>query len=158
MRYDPAIHHRRSIRLREYDYSAAGYYYVTICTQNRELAMASPDVCRVVEEAWRSLPRRFRGTGLDEYVVMPNHVHGIVIIRFPEDSLTLGDIMRAFKSISAIAANRLLARSGRPFWQRNYYERVIRSERELNAVREYIRTNPLNWEVDPENPESRRTA
>lgn len=92
MRYDPAIHHRRSIRLREYDYSAAGYYYVTICTQNRELAMASPDVCRVVEEAWRGLPRRFRGTGLDEYVVMPNHVHGIVIIRFPEDSLTLGDI------------------------------------------------------------------
>ncbi len=87
---------------------------------------------------------------------MPNHVHGIVVL--PGRIAGLGNVMRAFKSISAIAANRLLVRSGRPFWQRNYFERIIRSDRELLATREYIRNNPLNWTVDPENPERHRSA
>jgi REP element-mobilizing transposase RayT len=158
VKYDPAIHHRHSIRLPEYDYSAAGYYYVTICTHNRETILDLPGVGRVVHDAWHGLPGRFAGIGLDEFIAMPNHVHGIVIFRDGAAGFTLGDVLRAFKSVSAIEANRHLGRSGRPLWQRNYFERVIRNERELEAVRQYIRDNPLNWDVDPQNPAGRRTA
>ena len=122
MAYDPDIHHRRSIRLPGYDYAAAGYYYVTICTHGREITMEHEQVRGFVSEAWQDLPGRFTGTDVDEFVVMPNHVHGIVVLRATES--TLGDVIRAFKSISAIAANRVLGRAGRPFWQRGYFERI----------------------------------
>jgi len=122
MAYDPDIHHRRSIRLPGYDYAAAGYYYVTICTHGREITMEHEQIEGVVSVAWQDLPGRFAGAGIDEFVVMANHVHGIVVFRAGES--TLGDVMRAFKSISAIAANRVLGRAGRPFWQRGYFERI----------------------------------
>jgi REP element-mobilizing transposase RayT len=125
---------------------------VTVCAYERELTLAGDDVAAIVTDAWRALPGRFPEVALDEFVVMPNHVHGIVVIR-EGDGAPLGKIMRAFKSISAIAANRRLGRAERSFWQRNYYERVVRSETELIAVRQYIRDNPLAWDVDPENPD-----
>ena len=84
---------------------------------------------------------------------MPNHIHGIIFLQGAASSApTLGRVVRAFKSISAIGANRLLNRAGQPFWQRNYFEHVVRDEDELHALRQYIRDNPLNWEVDPDNP------
>lgn len=84
---------------------------------------------------------------------MPNHVHGIIILGGAVSSApTLGTIIRAFKSISAIQSNKMLNRSGLPFWQRNYYEHVIRDEDELNTIRRYIRDNPSNWLDDPDNP------
>ena len=96
---------------------------------------------------------------------MPNHVHGIVVLgeagelegaasRAPTTRTqpTLGEVVLAFKSLSAIRANRILNRTGLPFWQRNYYERVIRDEQELGRIRQYIRDNPLCWDDDPENP------
>ncbi|MEX2392423.1 MAG: transposase [Dehalococcoidia bacterium] len=153
------IHHRRSIRIPGYDYAVAGYYYVTMCTAERELTLEFANVRDAVYEVWNGLPKRFPGLDIDEFVVMPNHVHGIIILQPDARRLVaLADVMRAFKSISAIAGNRVLGRSGRPFWQRNLYERDIRRDRELDAVREYIRSNPLNWDVDPENPARRRTA
>ena len=151
VKYDPNIHHRRSIRLTEYDYTTAGYYFVTICTHEREIVLDNPSTLAVVEETWSALPERFPSVELDEFVVMPNHIHGIVILR-SQRGPKLGKVIRAFKSISAIAGNRALDRGQRPFWQRDYYERVIRSETELLAVRQYIRENPLAWDVDPENP------
>jgi REP element-mobilizing transposase RayT len=152
VKYDPDVHHRRSIRLAGYDYSMAGYYFVTICTNEREIVLGRAEVADAVADVWAGLPRRFPGVELDEFVVMPNHIHGIVILR--DSGAKLGKVMRAFKSISAIAANRILVRAERPFWQRDYYERVIRSETELLAVRQYIRDNPLAWDVDPENPDA----
>ena len=153
MPYDSRIHHRRSIRLPGYDYTTAGYYCITICTDRRELILDSPAISAAVEAAWHSLAERFPGIGLDEFVIMPNHVHGILgLPPRAGQQVSLGNVVRAFKSISAIAANRLLRRSGRPFWQRNYFERIIRSDRELLATREYIRNNPLNWILDSENP------
>jgi REP element-mobilizing transposase RayT len=131
----------------------AGYYFVTICTHERETVLDHHDVAGVIVDAWAGLPGRFTGVELDEFVVMPNHVHGIIIIRAAAKA-KLGKVIRAFKSISAIQANRLLDRSDRPFWQRDYFERVIRSETELLAVRQYIRNNPLAWDVDPENPDA----
>ena len=159
MPYESRIHHRRSIRLPGYDYTTAGYYFVTICTSHREVILDRPAIRAAIEAAWHSLAERFPGTILDEFIVMPNHVHGVLALPPHDDRrVGLGNVIRAFKSISAIAANRLLGRSRRPFWQRNYFERIIRSDRELLATREYIRNNPLNWTDDPENPERCRLA
>jgi REP element-mobilizing transposase RayT len=148
--YNPEIHHRQSIRWRGFDYANPGFYFVTVCTHERELTLAIPEVVAAIDRAWLDLPNRFPAVELDEFIIMPNHIHGVLVLH--ERGPKFGVVMRAFKSISAIAANRILGRSERPFWQRNYYERVIRSERELNAVREYIRNNPLGWDSDPDNP------
>lgn len=153
MRYNPDLHHRRSIRLPAYDYAAFGYYFVTICTHEREMIFADPAISETVQSTWDSLAKRFATIELDEFVVMPNHVHGVVLLQArPGPAPTLGKVIRAFKSISAIAVNRFLDRHERSVWQRNYYERIIRLDRELESVREYIRNNPLGWDVDPENP------
>ena len=164
MKYDPNIHHRRSIRLPGYDYSQPGAYFVTICTYNRELSLQVEQVKEAARSVWNSLPARFPDVVLDEFVIMPNHIHGIIILAptagTPLDTgaassaPTLGQIVRAFKSLSAIEANRILGWSERPFWQRNYYEHIIRDEGELNITRQYIRDNPLKWEQDPDSPAS----
>jgi REP element-mobilizing transposase RayT len=125
------------------------------------------DAGQIVERVWLGLPERFPYVALDEFVIMPNHFHGILVINdlvgaplaapgFKSDEIsgaasgapTLGTIVRGLKSISAIDVNRLLNRQRRPLWQRNYYERVIRNEIELSAVREYIHFNPTNWAED----------
>ncbi len=164
MNYDPQIHHRRSVRLRGYDYSRAAAYFITICTYKRETSLDAKQVQDVVRSAWYGLPDRFPNVTLDECVVMSNHLHAIIILEDAASSRgaastgaasgapTLGAVVRALKSVSAIGANNLVGQPGRPFWQRNYYEHVIRDEDELNAVRQYIRDNPLNWHQDPDNP------
>ncbi len=100
------------------------------------------------------MPLRFALIELDAFVVMPNHVHGIIVISqgAASSAPTLGLIMRAFKSISAVACNRELVRADVPFWQRNYYERIIRDADDLNRIRQYIADNPARWAEDPENP------
>src|SRR6056297_3244370 len=88
MKYNSDIHHRRSIRLKEYDYSRAGAYFVTICTQNRECLfggivngeMVSNDAGRMVQTVWDEIPLHYPGIEIDAFVVMPNHIHGIVVI------------------------------------------------------------------------------
>lgn len=181
MKYNPEIHHRRSIRLKEYDYATTGGYFVTIRTYDKESLfgrieegeMILNDGGKTVEMAWQGVPSHFANVTLDEYVIMPNHFHGIIVIKneFVGAGLgppcmkgrhdkkgaasrapTLGDIVCAFKSISAIQVNRISSRSGQPLWQRNYYERIIRSEDELDRARKYILDNPTKWEMDKENP------
>lgn len=159
VRYDPGVHHRRSMRLAGYDYAWAGAYFVTVCTHEREMVLEIPAVESVVRRAWDGLPGRFDSVALDEFVVMPNHVHGVIVIRErgvvqggASPAPTLSDVVGAFKSISAIAGDRALGRSGRPFWQRNYYERIVRDEDEMNRIRQYIIDNPKNWAEDKNNP------
>jgi REP element-mobilizing transposase RayT len=160
-----------------------------MCVQNRECLlgeivdgqMMMNEAGRVVQTVWHGLPGRFSPMAVDEFVVMPNHVHGIIVLvgaglALPNQdgpkgaassaptlgshgrkgaassAPTLGDVVRAFKSISAIHVNRLLMRAGRPLWQRNYFEHVIRDEDELNHLREYVANNPLQWALDLENP------
>ena len=140
MTYDPHVHHRRSIRLSGYDYSQPGAYFVTICTYNRELSLEAEQVKETVRSAWDSLPARFPHVMLDEFAIMPNHIHGIIILAptagaplgrgaasrgAASSAPTLGRVVRAFKSLSAIEANKIMNRSERPFWQRNYYEHII---------------------------------
>jgi len=159
MTFNPDIHHRRSIRLRDYDYTSAGAYFVTICTQGKEClfgridgeVMVANDAGWLVESVWYSLSERFSGTELDAFVIMPNHVHFIVFLVGTSSPPTLGSVVRAFKSISAIEVNRVLGRQGQPLWQRNYYERVVRDDGELHGFREYIQHNPVCWAEDENN-------
>ena len=167
---------RHSIRLRGYDYSQEGAYFVTLCAYNRDSLfgdivdgeMELNELGMMATNEWKQLGQRFVSVRLDSSVVMPNHIHGIIRLvqiltvgaglALPGNrgaasgAPTLGDVIRTFKSISAIRINRLLSRTGQPVWQRNYYEHVIRNEKSLRAIRHYVRMNPSNWASDPENP------
>ena len=170
--YNPDLHHRRSIRLKDYDYSQAGAYFVTICTHDKE-CLFGDIVCgemqlntygQVAQNEWIKTTDIRPNVKLDYYIVMPNHFHGILtinerigrgvlqyaptnnILRSP--SQTIGAIVRGFKSAVTKSINVIRNTSGVPIWQRNYYEHIIRNETELNKIREYIINNPLNWESD----------
>lgn len=104
---------------------------------------------RLVAACWRRLPLHHEAVEVDAFVVMPNHVHGIVIL--PERATQVSPlpvVVGAFKACATRAA-------GRPLWQRGYHDRVIRDERELTAIRQYIADNPAAWEADRENPARR---
>ena len=170
MTYDPDIHHRRSIRLEGYDYSQAGAYYVTICTHNRECVfgeitdrqMVLNDAGRMVADSWEWLAEQYDHLSLDECVVMPNHLHGIIVIidgcrggsrTAPTGKRkSLGRLIGAFKTVSTKQINQIRKTPGMKLWQRNYYEHIIRNENELKRIREYIANNPMKWEFDRENP------
>ena len=161
---------RRSIRLARYDYSQSGCYFFTLCILGHKSILGRVNdykmECNVagdsVSDIWHALPMRFPTVELDAFMVMPNHVHGILCLRpLPaagaassaptKTALTLGLILRAFKSLSASAINRALHRTG-SVWQRNYYEHIIRSAADLDAIRLYIAQNPAQWQNDRENP------
>jgi len=161
VKYDPNQHHRRSIRLPGYDYRQAGWYFVTLVTQGREWLFEDLAMRRVAENLWEQIPRHFPHVSLDEWVVMPNHLHGIAVITSGNDvdrtistggphlvPGSLGAIILNYKSVSTRRLNQMRGLSGRQVWQRNYYERVIRSDEELRAIRQYIVNNPAKWELD----------
>ncbi len=149
---------RKNIRLTEFDYSTAGAYFVTVCVFEGKILLGSvstdsdtaniqqTDIGRIVSQSWEELPDRFPNITLDEFIVMPDHIHGILTINSciaaNASNAKLGDIIGAFKSLSTLSVNRLLQRSG-SLWQRSYYDRVIRNEKELHEIRKYIRENPL---------------
>ena len=176
MKYDPDKHHRRSVRLKEYDYSQSGAYFVTICTQNRTVLFDRDETKSIIQKWWDALPSKFTNIRCDQFVIMPNHIHGIIIINDQNgvsvraiqcdcptnvqthwSAPTLGTIIQWFKTMTTnefimnIKSNKLEPFDKR-LWQRNYYERVIRNESELNAIRQYIIDNPINWENDENNP------
>jgi putative transposase len=138
--------------LKDYDYSERGPYFVTICVKNRECLFGEIMASRMrlnesgelIQRIWDELPNRYTNLDLDACILMPNHIHGIIVLTdnaavgaplaapFPgraSPAPTLGGIVRTFKSISTILLNRLLSRTGRPLWQRNYYEHIIRNEK-----------------------------
>lgn len=159
MPYDPRRHHRRSIRLKGYDYTAPGAYFVTICVQGRAClfgaadrgGIALNDAGVMVQAEWLALPARFPTLRLDAFVVMPDHMHGIVVILEPRaGDVHLGDAVGAFKSLSTNAyicgvRQHSWPPFGRRLWQRNYYEHVVRDEAALNRIRSYIVANPGRW-------------
>ncbi len=190
---NPQINQRHSVRLKKYDYSSAGAYFVTICTQNRECLFgnicvgAGPRACpemvlldagRMITSVWQQIPSHYPGNDVNEFVVMPNHIHGIIIIvgtskngqsELPggrpqgvaPTGLSLSDVVHRFKTMTTKQYTDGVKQSGwQPYygklWQRSYYEHVIRDEDELNEVRQYISTNPLKWALDRENPDYKR--
>ena len=172
--------HRRSMGLQGYDYSQAGAYFVTCCTHERAFLfgdvvdsdMQMNDAGRVVERCWLAIPNHFPNTDLDAFVVMPNHVHGIVVITdglvgaknfspLPQNNTaarrptgtpsgTIGSIIRGFK----IGVTKWFRDNTDTdtVWQRNYYEHIIRNDESLNRIRQYVLDNPLRWAFDRENP------
>lgn len=158
MTYDPQKHHRRSIRLRGYDYRDPGAYFVTICTDDRRCLfgeiidgeMYLSDVGQVAQWIWNAIPERYSNVDLDQYVIMPNHIHGIVVLRPYEGAIncapTLGLILRRFK---ALTTRYLHAAEVSDFaWQRDFYDHITRAERNLNGIRQYIIDNPARWTED----------
>ncbi len=175
--------------MKGYDYTSEGAYFLTICTQNREMLLDAEPVREMVHATWNDLEVRFSDVALDEFVIMPNHVHGIVWITHhnnrrgepcvrPSPNVrphltahqkgehkvrpygtrngTVGRMVQAFKSITTHQYIQGVNEQGWPpfperLWQRNYYERIIRNDIELNNTRQYILDNPKNWENDPEN-------
>lgn len=179
MSFDSQLHHRRSIRLKGYDYTQVGAYFVTVVTHGREClfgeisdgAMVLNDLGKIVDECWRAIPEHFANVDLGVHVVMPNHGHGIIVINQDESlsvgamhciaptspgmrpkgskPASLGAIIGAFKSAVSHRANKEFGITN--IWQRNYYERIIRNEREMDAIWQYIEANPSAWADDAEN-------
>ncbi|MDZ7371262.1 MAG: transposase [candidate division KSB1 bacterium] len=185
--YDPTRHHRRSIRLKGYDYTQPGAYFITICTHERahvfgavaDGTMRLNDAGRIAAQCWRDIPAHFPHVKLDAFVIMPNHVHGVLWIMDDDDNGddvgarhaaplpaaapphteqfgkpvpgSIPTVVRSFKSAATQRINAWRGTPGAPIWQRNYYEHIIRDERALNAIRCYIQENPLRWHLDREN-------
>ena len=183
MPYDPESHHRHSIRLKGYDYSQAWAYFVTICTHNKACVfgdvvdgeMRLNEYGAIVKDEWLRTDTLRENVVIDEYIIMPNHIHGIVIIMGDGRgtlqrastgpirathrvaptargliSNSIGAIIGQFKSIVTKDVRKMGFRYFK--WQRNYYEHVIRNEDKLNRTREYVLNNPLQWQFDRENP------
>jgi len=171
-------HHRRSIRLRGHDYSQSGFYFITVCTAQRECLfgnivdgeMVLNEYGQMVRDEWAKTASIRREITLDEYVIMPNHFHGILVIadgrgdrpvaRTKTNSVagtkpqsgpmprSIGAFVAGFKSAVTQRINTKRQTPRQPVWQRNYYEHIIRNDAELNNIREYIRNNPAQWELD----------
>ena len=185
--YGPFFLRRRSIRLKGYDYAQPGAYFVTLCTQGHvclfgdivDGEMQLNEYGRVVRQCWDEIPDHFPHAETDAFVIMPNHIHGILwIVHPPVGARPVGarhaaplqeacprveqfgkpvpgsipTIVRSLKSAAAQRINALRGTPGVPIWQRNYYEHIVRGERDLDAIREYILANPARWPADPENP------
>jgi REP element-mobilizing transposase RayT len=195
MNYDPQKHHRRSIRLRGYDYSSPGAYFITICSHNKQFLfgnvadgqMHRNDYGEIVQKEWFGSATIRKEIQLDAWMVMPNHVHGIVMITpvaahghapgtatalhptvprgvgahghapLQRRPRSLATFVGGFKGTVKSRINEMRRTLGAPVWQENYYEHIIRNGDELNKIREYILTNPSRWANDRENPERQPT-
>lgn len=185
MKYNPKIHHRRSIRLKGYDYTQAGAYFITLCCQDRkhrfgkivnsliphptsDNTMPSPEwqvqgMVATMElnefgiiayNEWAKLAERFPNFDLDVFQIMPNHMHGIIVLNDQNDAekkAGIADIIGAYKSLVANAClaickarNEILGK----LWQRNYHEHIIRDERAYQNISTYIINNPSKWTED----------
>ncbi|MDA0246243.1 MAG: transposase [Chloroflexi bacterium] len=167
-KYNPHIHHRRSIRLQNWDYRSPGYYFVTICTHERQHHFDDPILKEIAAHALQNIPTQKHAQHLllDEWVMMPNHIHAIFVFTdYPaqmnpeitsqgfQNALagSLGVVMGQYKSTVVMRINRVRRSKGDKVWQRGYYERIIRNEREWRATQQYIRENPVRWAEDRDN-------
>ncbi|MBL1177186.1 transposase [Pantanalinema sp. GBBB05] len=190
MKYNPDKHHRQSIRLKGYDYSSPGAYFITICTHQRQCLfgeivdgeMRLNALGQLVSDEWMRSCSIRREIDFDAWVIMPNHIHGLVWIhlsdvpqnlvgangRLPlheashstnQDRLvppmkprSLSSFIAGFKSATTKRINLTRNAAGTPVWQRNYYDHIIRSEASLCRIRQYIQNNPLSWQQDQLHP------
>lgn len=178
-KFDPEIHHRRSIRLKEYDYTQPGAYFITFCAYQRmhlfgnvvDGEMVLNDAGKIARDEWFKTAelRPYVKLYEDEFIIMPNHGHGIIWIvddvgarrrRARTDVIekfgkpvkgSIPTIVRAYKSAVTYAVNAAENQRGAVLWQKNYYEHIIRNDRELNNIGWYIVNNPFNWQLDRDN-------
>ena len=158
------VYQRKSLRRSGFDYSGNGVYFITIRSESNQLLFGSVmqealfdseaiiytynERSILVVEQWLDLMHRFPGIHLDAYSLMPDHFHGIIRISSTPpatNNITLSDIICAFKSTTTKLCNKMDGKPGRKIWQRSYYDRIIRDDLELNAIRRYIVENPHRW-------------
>ena len=171
-----------STRLKYWDYSSVGFYFATICTYQKhcyfgeivEGEMRLSEIGKIAKKYWLEIPKHFKNIGLDEFIIMPNHIHGIIVIEYKinnnvetrhgvslqknENNFnqfskmvknSISSIINQFKS----SVKRYANKNKIPFhWQPRFYDHIIRNEKSLDEIRQYIKTNPLKWEDDEENP------
>jgi putative transposase len=177
---------RRSIRLPGYDYTSSGAYFITICTHRGELRFGEivdggvvlNDHGQAAHEEWLASEQIRQEIELDVFVIMPNHLHGIVWIRKTDDEPevgaqgvgvhekahgraplrrpppSLGSFVAGYKSAVTARINRMRGTPGTPVWQRNYWEHIIRDDVSLNEIRAYIESNPVRWDRDQLHPDA----
>ena len=184
MSYDPQIHHRHSIRLKGYDYTQPGAYFITICTKARQCLfgnvvkgeMQLNSLGNIALNCWQTIPAHFSHIELDTFVVMPNHLHGILIIT---DKLvgaqhccalnqhidcnteqfgkpvpgSIYTVIRSYKGVVSKRINIIWQTKGQSIWQRNFYEHIGREQKSVDNIQQYILNNPQRWADDPENPQ-----
>ena len=165
-------HRRRSIRLPEYDYSQSGAYFITIVAHGKQMLfgevvmgeMHLNQYGKIIEDVWNALPSRYPEIELGPFVIMPNHIHGIIEIHevgaihelpLPSTNewkqrrkMRIPLVVGYLKMNSAKSINLLRQTPGQPVWQRNYYEHIIRDEQDLQMISDYILANPASWESD----------
>ena len=168
-----ALFHKKfkveSARLQDYNYSQEGAYFVTICTKDKKWSLGKivnqkfldTSQSKIVRRCWLDLPNHYPECLLDEFIIMPNHIHGIIIINrkvetgfkpvSTQSHYSLSEIIRGFKTFSAKQINKIQSTHGKPFWQSRFYDHIIRNDESLNKIREYIAVNPQNWHNDKNN-------
>ncbi len=161
-------HLRRSLRLKDYDYSQTGAYFVTVCTHKLQPLFGEVEkgemrvnaFAQIVNPIWDELPNRYPDTKTDAFVIMPNHIHCIITVGAIHElplqpvsrrHMLVPKVLGWFKMNTAKRINQMRNTPGIPVWQRNYYEHVIRNENSLNKIREYIINNPMRWHLDRNN-------
>ncbi len=170
MKYHPDLHHRKSIRLKHYNYSQNGAYFITLCAKNRQCLFGEiinnkitlNDLGNIVREEWKKSFQIRYELEIDEFVIMPNHFHGIVFITRKSEqgynyksnsdqgpkNKSISSLVAGFKSSVTSKINALQKQTSESVWQRNYHEHVIRNEKSLQRIREYTINNPLTWKED----------
>ena len=153
---------RKRNRLKNYDYKNDGFYFITICVNDRKEYFGNVksekvelnEYGKIIEKYLLILPEKFRVCSIDYYIIMPNHIHFILVLdnSKTEMKFSVSDIVRFFKSVTTIELHKEGIRNFK--WQRSYYDRIIRNERELYLVRKYIEQNPFKWELEKDNPEN----
>lgn len=176
---------QKQYRHKNYDYSQNGFYFVTICTKNHQMFFGNivksgteccpiyeiklSEIGKIAEQYWQEIPKHFPFVNLDEHIIMPNHIHGIIEIdkvgtqdfvflrqgqcanKFGPQSKNLASIIRGFK----IGVTKYVNNSDINFaWQPRFHDRIIRNEKELGTIRKYIFENPAKWHLDKDNPEN----
>lgn len=149
---------KNSLRKPDTDYTQSGSYFVTICTQKRRYSLGSihqatmyqSQLGQLAQKYWQQIPVHYSTVRLDDFVVMPNHLHGLVVL---DDSPNIknphiGVIVASFKRAMTMAAIKNKLDFVRPIWQRGYHDRIVRTVREYNNLKNYINTNPERWEMD----------
>jgi len=183
---DKLIKRRNTLRLENFDYSSNGAYFVTVGVKNHECLLGEiknremilNDAGKIVQTVWDEIPAHYQNIDTDAFCIMPNHIHGIILIvgvsprAYPADNcnaailgqpqgvaptLSLPDVVHRFKTMTTKLYSDGVKNSGwltfpGKFWQRSYYDHIIRNEKELNKIKYYIQSNPQNWDTDEENP------
>lgn len=153
--------------MKEYDYSQIGMYFVTICTENRKQVLSKiidenhrgnalplPNntlIGNIIESTIKYMNNKYYNLDIEKYIIMPNHIHMIIHIKGKDGALPLQDIIRTFKTYTTMQYYKINNVKKSKLWQRNYYEHVIRNEKEYWLIYEYIENNPLNWDKDKYN-------